>query len=338
MTDLRRVGISPDFWYPLARSGSVKKGKTLAVTFAGTPIVLFRTPKGEVHALEDRCAHRQMPLSLGVVQGEALKCSYHAWTYRRDGAIAGIPYLPKGAVAPTCVRAYACREAYDHVFVFPGDPVRAGAVPLPELPYWGHPGYKTMYFSREVRCHYSFMHENLMDMNHQFLHRGILGMIKPTLVDTKGGSTWVEARYRFEHAGGKKHRGAAFLGDQGTGGEDILTIRSAYPYQRLRLDNGGAEPAFTLFAAYVPLDREQRRNRSFGLLTIRKPWFPGLVHLIWPFMRRFTEKVFTEDRMAVEAEQAAWERQERDENHEVFPVILELRDLLEKNGVPLRAA
>ena len=40
--DLRRVGIHPDYWYPLAWSHEVKRGKTHGVTFAGEPIVLAR--------------------------------------------------------------------------------------------------------------------------------------------------------------------------------------------------------------------------------------------------------------------------------------------------------
>ena len=56
--DLRKTGIHPDYWYPLARSRDLKKGKMLGVSFAGDPIVLVRTESGRVYALEDRCAHR----------------------------------------------------------------------------------------------------------------------------------------------------------------------------------------------------------------------------------------------------------------------------------------
>ncbi|HEV3290458.1 MAG TPA: hypothetical protein VG123_15840, partial [Streptosporangiaceae bacterium] len=56
----------------------------------------------------------------------------------------------------------------------------------------------------------------------------------------------------------------------------------------------------------------------------------------WPFIRRFTERVFAEDRMAVEAEQRAWDEQGRDRNHEVFPLILDVRHVLRSNGVPIR--
>jgi phenylpropionate dioxygenase-like ring-hydroxylating dioxygenase large terminal subunit len=46
--DLRRIGIHPDFWYPFALSKELKPRRTLAVTFAGEPIVLFRTSDGTV--------------------------------------------------------------------------------------------------------------------------------------------------------------------------------------------------------------------------------------------------------------------------------------------------
>src|SRR5512134_3193737 len=79
--DLRRTGIHPDFWYPLLRARKLKPGKAMGVTFAGEPIVLVRTASGQAFALEDRCAHRQVPLSAGVVEGEQIKCCYHGWTY-----------------------------------------------------------------------------------------------------------------------------------------------------------------------------------------------------------------------------------------------------------------
>ena len=342
VTDLRRVGINPDFWYPVAVSGSVRKGKTFAATFAGERIALYRGASGTVYALEDRCAHRQVPLSMGVVEGDALRCCYHAWAYRGNGRISQIPYLPKGAARPPRgVRAYPVREAYGLVFVFPGDPQKAETTALPELPEFDSARHKTMTFSRTVRCHYSFMHENLLDMNHQFLHRGVVGRIQPTLLGYDTGPQSVEARYLFTHAGGKKNRGAGLLAAKGVGGTkspDVVTIRTAYPYQTLQLVPENAElAAFSLWVAYVPEDAEQRTNHVYGLLMIEKPPIPGALHLAWPFIRHFTERVFAEDRMAVEAEQQAWDEQGEDRNHEVFPLILDVRHVLRANGVPLRA-
>ena len=341
VADLRRIGINPDFWYPVAVSRSVRRKKTFAATFAGERIALYRGQSGTVYALEDRCAHRQVPLSMGVVEGDVLRCCYHAWAYRGNGRLSQIPYLPKGAGRPPRgVRAYPVREAYGLVFVFPGDQAKAAATALPELPEFDSAKHKTMTFSRTVNCHYSFMHENLLDMNHQFLHRGILGKIAPKLLGYDTGPHSVEARYLFTHVSGKKNRGAGLLAGQRTGGSespDVITIRTAYPYQTLRLVPENAElPAFSLWVAYVPEDAGQRTNHVYGLLMIEKPPIPGALHLAWPLIRRFTERVFAEDRMAVEAEQRAWDEQGEDWNHEVFPLILDVRDVLRSNGVPIR--
>ena len=339
VTDLRRIGINPNFWYPVAVSASVRKKKTFAAAFAGERIALYRGDSGTVYALEDRCAHRQVPLSMGVVEGEALRC-YHAWAYRGDGRISQIPYLPRGAARPPRgVRSYPVREAYGLVFVFPGDPRNALGTALPELPEFDSGRHKTMTFSRTVSCHYSFMHENLLDMNHQFLHRGVVGRIKPALLGYHASPHSVEARYLFTHAGGKKNRGAGLLAAKGIGdgtkSPDVITIRTAYPYQTLQLVPDNAElPAFSLWVAYVPEDAEQRTNHVYGLLMIEKPPVPGAIHLAWPLIRRFTERVFAEDRKAVEAEQRAWDEQGEDRNREVFPLIMDVRHPLRTQGVP----
>lgn len=150
----------------------------------------------------------------------------------------------------------------------------------------------------------------------------------------------MEARYLFTHAGGKQNRAAGLLAAEGLRGSDssdVMTIRTECPYQTLDLVPEGAErPAFRLWAVYVPEDAEQRRCHAYGLLMIEKPGIPGALHLAWPLIRRFTERVFAEDRMAVEAEQRAWDEQGEDRNHEVFPLILDVREVLRGNGVPLR--
>jgi phenylpropionate dioxygenase-like ring-hydroxylating dioxygenase large terminal subunit len=338
-TDLRRTGINPDFWYPVAVSAEVRRKTAFAAVFAGQRIALYRGESGAVYALEDRCAHRQVPLSMGVVEGDTLRCCYHAWTYRGDGRISQVPYLPQGAGRPPRgVRCYPVREAYGLVFVFPGDPLAADGTALPDLPEFSSPRHKTMTFSRTVRCHYSFMHENLLDMNHQFLHRGVVGRLKPELLGYDRSPQSVQARYRFTHAGGKKNRGADLLAG-GSSSPDVLTITTAYPYQTLQLVPEDAElPAFSLWVAYVPEDTEQRVNHVYGLLMIEKPPVPGAIQLAWPLIRRFTERVFAEDRTAVEAEQRAWDEQGADRNREVFPLIMDVRQVLRDNGVPLPGA
>lgn len=46
---------------------------------AGRKVALFRTSDDRVFALEDRCPHRDGPLSQGIVHGTCVTCPLHDW-------------------------------------------------------------------------------------------------------------------------------------------------------------------------------------------------------------------------------------------------------------------
>ncbi len=336
-TDLRRVGSNPEYWYPVAWSRDVAAGKSLGTVFAGEPIVVVRPKEGAVFALEDRCAHRQVPLHAGVVDGGAIRCGYHGWTYDRTGACTDVPYLGKCKL-PNGVRAYPCREAGGLIFVYPGDPARAAEATFPALSAANDRAYRTRRFGREVKCHYSFMHENLMDMNHQFLHRRQMGQVRPRFRGMRSEPGRLEVDYSFAREGGKQPLGEAAILGQRRGAEagkfhDLMTIRTEYPYQTLNIWTNGEEPVMDLWIVYTPQDREQRVNRTFGLLSVRRPKPGFLLDLGWPLLVWFTERIFREDRDIVEQEQRAHDLQGADWNQEVFPPILALRGLLTECGI-----
>jgi phenylpropionate dioxygenase-like ring-hydroxylating dioxygenase large terminal subunit len=340
LPDLRKTGIDPNFWYPVARSGQVKSGRTCSVSFAGEPIVLSRTRGGEPFALEDRCAHRQVPLHAGVVEDDCIRCGYHGWKFNSTGKCVSVPYLEKCSLRPRNVRSYPCREAYGLVFVYPGDMEKFPKAIFPDIPSATDPHYKTRYLDRRVACHFTFMHENLMDMNHQFLHRRFMGGIKTTLLGTQQGENWIEADYTFSRTSGRQSLGEKFLLGRRRRAtreaRDRMTIRTEYPYQTLKFQTAGSQhPALDLWTVYVPLDKAQRTNHTCGLMMIRRPSFPALLELFWPFIVWFTNGIFGEDRRICELEQAAFDDQGADRNHEIFPVIRGLRKVLAENGVPL---
>ena len=186
------------------------------------------------------------------------------------------------------------------------------------------------------------MHENLMDMNHQFMHRSLMGSIRATLLDLRSGDDWVEADYTFSRAAGKQPIGERFMINRKAaakvpdGAIDKMTIRTGYPYQTLQFwTAGSSEPALDLWNCYFPTDREQRKNQTYGLMMIKKPGIPGMIHVIWPFIVAFTNGIFTQDTQIVEAEQSAFDAQGEDRNQEIFPAIQALRALLIDKGVPL---
>ncbi len=340
--DLRKTGAHPDHWYPLARSKDLTPGKAISRRFAGEPIVLVRTKTGQVFALEDRCAHRQVPLSEGVVCGENIQCCYHGWVYDHTGRCINIPYVGKSETMPRGVCAYACREEYGLIFIFPGDQGLSASAAFPDVPSWHDKHYKTRYLDRQVACHYSFLHENLMDMNHQFLHRGIMSKIQTAFLDLREGRDWVEVDYTFSRTGRQPIGEKVMLGRRPppTAGrpKDLMTVSTHYPHQRLKFWTAGStEPALDLWITYVPVDKSQRINHTFGLMNIRKPNMPGLMQVLWPFVIWFTEGIFAEDRWVVEMEQTAFDQQGADWNQEIFPVIIQLRELLLRKGTPIPA-
>lgn len=359
LRDIRKTAIDPDFWYPVARSVEVGQGKAFACAFAGDPIVLFRGKAGRVFALEDRCAHRQVPLSKGVVDGDTLRCGYHGWSFDTDGACS-VPYAGDGRTKPKGVRSYPCREAYGLVFVFPGDAAKADTVAFPDIPSAGDGAYKTRFLNRRTGCHYSFMHENLMDMNHQFLHRKLMGGVKTYHLGASAGETWAEAIYTFRRISGSNPLGEMLILGRGggfwkkrapvppeiiaapppEGARDRMVIRTDYPYQTLKFWTGGAEaPALDLWICYVPVDREQKINHTFGMIMIKRPGKkPWLLDLAWPAIVWFTNGIFAEDRWICELEQAAFDAQGRDCNQEVFPAIQNLRRVLVENGLAIDGA
>ena len=71
-------------WHPIAYDREIRTTPVKA-RMMGRLFVVFRS--GEtVAVLEDRCPHRNAPLSAGRVIDGAIECPYHGWRFGRDGA------------------------------------------------------------------------------------------------------------------------------------------------------------------------------------------------------------------------------------------------------------
>jgi phenylpropionate dioxygenase-like ring-hydroxylating dioxygenase large terminal subunit len=102
-----------DFWHPVLRSHDLPRGRAVAVRVGGRALALFRPGPGQVAALDDKCSHRRMKLSLGTVREGRLACPYHGWTFDCAGQ-GESPNTPK---LYACVMSYDCREAEGAVWV-----------------------------------------------------------------------------------------------------------------------------------------------------------------------------------------------------------------------------
>lgn len=85
-------------WIYVGHASQVPKtGDYFTTTVGKEPVVMVRHTDGTVRVLYNRCAHKGVKLVSDTHgnTGRAFVCPYHAWTYRTDGSLAGIP-LPSG--------------------------------------------------------------------------------------------------------------------------------------------------------------------------------------------------------------------------------------------------
>ncbi|WP_242028251.1 aromatic ring-hydroxylating dioxygenase subunit alpha [Pseudanabaena sp. FACHB-2040] len=199
-TPLRQLGISPNHWYVLARSSELQ-ANPLGLTLWQQPIVLYRDRNGQVHALEDRCPHRQVKLSQGQVNGSEIVCAYHGWHFNAAGACSHVPYLEANQKLPSCtLRTYPVREQDGFIWVFPGDLAQLDAQKIEplSLPEWDHLNYIATVSMIDVQAHYSFLIENLMDMYHGHLHQDYQAWTQPVLQSLDATDARVDAHYQAQ--------------------------------------------------------------------------------------------------------------------------------------------
>jgi len=123
VTGPERLGDVPfDCWYLAATADEIGPELTTR-RMLGRSVLLYRTGDGAVVALDDRCAHRALPLSMGRLVDDRVVCRYHGFTYDSSGACVLVPsqeHVPYGAR----VASHPVREEGRLVWVWLGDPRR----------------------------------------------------------------------------------------------------------------------------------------------------------------------------------------------------------------------
>lgn len=152
-------------WYVAGWSRDVGSALT-PVRMLGDDIVIYRTPAGEVVALEDACPHRKLPLSKGRLEGDRVVCGYHGLTFDGRGTCVAAPTqerIPTGAR----VRSYPVIERYGFVWLWMGAADRADAGKLIDIPNYDAPGWgRTAGGDMPIACNYLYIVDNLLDPSH----------------------------------------------------------------------------------------------------------------------------------------------------------------------------
>lgn len=162
-------------WYIGALRRDVTEKPTRKV-ICGDPIVIYRTPDGAVVALEDRCPHREVPLSMGSVQQDGtLQCLYHGIRFDRNGSCVFVPEQTR-IPSNSNVRWYPAKEHSEWVWIFVGETDLANTREIPEYPWFIRDGWRTRTGHLHVKCNYKLIVDNLLNMAHlPFVHPRTIG-------------------------------------------------------------------------------------------------------------------------------------------------------------------
>lgn len=304
----RAAGMHPDHWYAVEYDRQVPPGRVIEVKFWGKSIALFRGTDGKPRAVENRCAHRHIKLSLGQVTGCTLTCAYHGWTYDEDGRLVDIPHELFGRqFSKVKIRSYPVRSRYGLIWLFPGRESLAEQTPVPDIPELEGPGrWACVPVDFTWAAHHSIIIDNICDLSHAYLHRRYRPFVDPKVTRCETIGDTVDIGYDVAVGGG---RISQLFVDRKRVRTDRMDIAFEYPYQR---SNTGDRIKHWCFL--LPID--ERTTRVFFLFyfdVFKVPFTPLRIPraVMVPFLRAanrlLIRPLLSEDRVAVEAEQEAYE-------------------------------
>jgi phenylpropionate dioxygenase-like ring-hydroxylating dioxygenase large terminal subunit len=161
-------------WYVAAWDHEIGRA-LLPRMILGMPVVLFRTEDGTPVALQDRCCHRNAPLSVGRLKGDELECGYHGLRYDRTGACVEVPsqtLVPPGAR----IASYPLVEKNRWVWIWMGERAQADPALIPDLFWHDSPQWKAIGDRFHVKGHYQLMIDITLDQTHsRYVHPNSLG-------------------------------------------------------------------------------------------------------------------------------------------------------------------
>ncbi len=329
---VRAVGQSGNYWYAMEMSSKLKKGKSVEVIFWKSPIALYRGEDDEVRAIENRCPHRQLRLSSGIVQGNEITCQYHGWTFDGCGTCTGISHeLGKGKAKESLpnikINSYPVQEKYGLIWVFPGDPALADKVHIPEVPQLTQDKpWEFVPLDFTLKAHFSMILENVCDFNHAFLHRKFKPFTDPHLLGTRheGDIIYVDYETDMSQSSAVKTAGEK----KGEGLQD-MTLWYHYPYQ-----GSNTADKYLHWLFMTPID--EKTTRCFFVFLLGPLEIPFINKPVPKFLRTtvihlanffYIVPLLKEDVFILQEEMLGQERHPHIQHLEFNPIVGEFQKL-----------
>jgi phenylpropionate dioxygenase-like ring-hydroxylating dioxygenase large terminal subunit len=168
-------------WYVVAWDGEVDR-EPLARTICEIPIVLYRKLDRGVVAMRDACPHRMLPLSMGIREGDSIRCRYHGLKLGPDGCAEEMPLKFDRVNKRLCAETFPVVERHRFVWMWLGDRDKADEALIPDLWPCSAQGWTFDGGYYPVAADYRLMIDNLMDLTHEtHVHSGSIG--QPELLE-----------------------------------------------------------------------------------------------------------------------------------------------------------
>ena len=327
---VRAAGMNPDYWYPAEWDADLPRGKVVEVKFWGRSIALFRDEHGALHAVEDRCAHRQLKLSKGQVTGCTLTCMYHGWQFDGQGRCVDIPHDLFGKKRPEFqLGTYPVAVRYGLIWIFPGDAARAAEHAIPTIPELEKgTGWGVLPVDFTLACHHSMIIDNVSDFTHAYLHRKSRPFSDAKLKRLETVGDTVHLSYETKVGTGKI---SGLFVDRSKANTNAMDLAYEYPYQRSNTDGKIKHWLFVL-----PMD--ERTTRTFYVFyfspdTLKVPFVPitippRVLDTVMKIAREvLVRPLLAEDKLAVELEQEGYDTHFDKPIAELNPAVREFQDL-----------
>ena len=149
-------------WYWAVPSAELRRGQVVPLRLGGRDLALWRGADGAARAFDAYCPHMGAHLAQGKVDGDTLRCFFHAWQFDGDGALRSVPC--QDHVPAASVRAWPVAEAYGLVWVWTGPTPRH---PVPFIPALEGAPIRSRLGNRFTKgCHPNVVMVNAIDEQH----------------------------------------------------------------------------------------------------------------------------------------------------------------------------
>ncbi|MDX1699604.1 MAG: aromatic ring-hydroxylating dioxygenase subunit alpha [Melioribacteraceae bacterium] len=300
-------------WYLICPTKDLKH-KILKQRILGEDIILFRTKQGTPVALEDRCCHRNVKLSLGYLNDESVVCGYHGWEFNKEGSCVLIPsQLPDTKIPPKAViKRYPIKEFNKWIWIFVGDEDKSDKIDppnIPEMNEWDFT-YNTLVFEADIES----AAESLIDPYHiKYTHKDSIKQLLGQIEEFPA-----EFRINILDDGieGKYYRAntANFSEKMYFGDEPQLEVYYRFYYPNIsRLESRFKERTLLILEHFMQVDE---KNISMTQITLWKNifgFFPAFGR--W-FMAKKSDKIVGEDIALLRSQRGILEKT-KDNFHEV---------------------